>query len=255
MCPTKKLTTEEEWDKVWEEHSLPQIFKTQCNPYYVDILDDFFHKYLPYDNNLEFLEFGCAPGKWLHYFHAEFGYRVSGLDNSQTGLEMTRKNLEILGVESALYSGDVLSYKFDKKFDVIFSDGLVEHFDPPTHIIQKHLQALKTKGYLIIAVPNIKKAVYGPLQKLVHRVNPAGYIHISAKELYSYLDKKMEVIFCDYVGVFNLYLLNIPSEKLCLPKIITFTQTVIDKLLKTFEIKKETKLFSPYILIIAKKYD
>ncbi|GAH49700.1 unnamed protein product, partial [marine sediment metagenome] len=105
MKSTKKLTDEKTWDKVWEEHSLPQVFKGKDQPHYVDILDAFFHKYLLFNKNFEFLELGCAPGRWLHYFHTEFGYKVSGLDNSPIGFEITKKNLEILDVKADLYFG------------------------------------------------------------------------------------------------------------------------------------------------------
>lgn len=256
MNRTKKLTTKENWDKVWKEHSLPQVINIQNDPYYVKILDDFFHKYLPKNNDFEFLELGCAPGRWLHYFHKEFGYKISGLDSSSIGFELTKKNLEILNVKANLYFDDILFFNSDKKFDVVFSFGLIEHFDPPTEIIDKHIESIKPNGYLIIGVPNIKKAIYGPLQAMINRENLKGYIHISDKKLANYFNEKdFKIIFCGYLGVLNLYLLNIPQKNSILYKIIALTQTALDKLLRLFQVKRETKIFSPYIFIICKKYE
>lgn len=253
MNTTKILTEDKIWNEVWETHSLPQVFKDKFNPYYVERLDAFFHKYLPKSKGYEFLELGCAPGRWLHYFNYEFGYIVSGLDSSKVGLEITKKNLEMLGVNSHLYLGDVLKYETNKEYDVVFSLGLIEHFDPPTEIIEKHLQFVKSGGYVVIGVPNIKKAFYGPLQRLVNKKNPSGYIHISDEELYDHLKTKIEILFCGYVGVLNFYLLNIPRRRKISHKLLNITQFLLDKIIRNFNVRKETKLFSPYIFIIGKK--
>ena len=256
MNSTKKLTEEKNWDKVWEEYSLPQVVKTKSNPYYVEILDIFFHKYLPKDESFEFLELGCAPGRWLHYFNKEFGYKVSGLDNSPVGFEMTKKNLEILGVRANLYFGDVLNYKFNKKFNVVFSFGLVEHFDPPLEIIRRHLDLTKPKGYTIIGVPNFRSSFYRFPQYLINRQLLNQHILLSLKDFRIFLDElreDFEVVFLGYTGVLNFYLFGVSKKRRFLQKFIYYCQIIFDKILKIFSIKKESFLFSPYIFLIIKK--
>lgn len=248
------LTEDEAWDNIWRKARLPQVIKEPYAPNYVRILDQFFKQYLPQNEHWDFLELGCAPGRWSHYFHTEFGYKVSGIDNSASGIELTRRNLELLGVKADLFAGNVLDYKFTKQFDVVFSMGLIEHFDPPAEIVNKHISLVKKGGLLVIGVPNIKKSVYGLIQWLVDKENLKGYIHVSKKDLLNLMTARgMEPKFCDHLGVFNLYLLNIPPKRRRLYRIIATLAQISEKLINTFHIKGETSLFSPYILIIAKK--
>jgi SAM-dependent methyltransferase len=253
MEMTTRLTEDKDWDELWATLSLPQVIKAELNPYYIESLDAFFHKYLPKNEKYEFLELGCTPGRWLHYFNYEFGYAVSGLDNSSVGLEVTRKNLELLNVTAKLHNSDVMSFTCEKNFDIVFSLGLIEHFNPPDEILEKHLELVRKGGYVVIGVPNIKKAIYGHLQRLINKKNLAGYIHISATDLVDRLKEKIEIIFCGHVGVLTLYLLNIPPHKIFVHKIIGITQFALDKIMTIFRISKETKLCSPYIFIIGKK--
>lgn len=246
----------EDWEKVWSKHELPQILKTVYHPYYIDILDDFFHKFLPKNPNLNFLEFGCAPGRWLHYFHQEFGYAVSGIDNAELGVELTKKNLDLLGVTADIHLGDVLMFNPVKQFDIVGSFGLIEHFDPTDQIIEKHLEVLKPGGWLIIEIPNLFSPFYLNLQKLID----ASYIKIhkplqlnSFRTLFEKLP--LRILSCGYIGVVNLYLLGIAPEQKLAWWIVRNCQMVIDKLVRIFGLKQESSLFSPYMILIAKKVD
>lgn len=248
------LTEDEAWDKIWREAGLPQVIKEPYAPNYVLIMDQVFKKHLPQNKDLEFIELGCAPGRWSHYFHTEFGYKVSGIDNSASGIELTRRNLELLGVKADLYLGNVLDHKFNKQFDVVFSMGLIEHFDPTDEIVDKHVSLVKKGGVLIIGVSNLKKSIYALLQSFINKDILKEHVPFSKETLFKLLHVSgVKVIFCDYVGVLNFYLLNIPSDKQFLHEIIKYSQTIMDKFLKTLKIKKESRLFSPYIFIIAKK--
>jgi 2-polyprenyl-3-methyl-5-hydroxy-6-metoxy-1,4-benzoquinol methylase len=253
MEKTIKLTKNELWDDVWAAHALPQVFKSDSNPYYVDRLDTFFHQHMPKSGKLEFLELGCAPGRWLHYFHTEFGYHVSGFESSPVGIEITKRNLALLGVNANIYPIDVLQGVPEKKYDIVFSLGLVEHFDPPQEIIERHLALAKAGGYVVIGVPNIKKAFYGPLQWLVNKDNLKGYIHVSGEDLMGFLKSKIELVYCGYTGVQCLYLLNIPSSRKMTHKLMNTAQFFLDLLLRSFKVTGETRLFSPYIFVIGKK--
>jgi len=254
MSNTKKLTDEKTWDTIWKEHPLPQTLKTSPSPqhpYYVDVLDKFFHQYLPKNENFEFLELGCAPGRWLHYFNKEFGYKVSGLDNSPIGFKMTKENLKMLGVKANLYFGDVLNYKIEKKFDVIFSEGLVEHFDPPAEILKKHLEMVNQGGYIIIGIPNFKHSLYYFLQKIINKNFLEKHLLLDKKDLAGFFNDQKPIV-CQNLGVFNLYLLNLDHKPLVC-KVIHYLEILIEKILRFIKIEKESAFFSPYIFIIIKK--
>lgn len=251
MAKSKILTQEKFWDQIWGSYPLPQVFKGKNNLYYVERLDDFFHKHLPENKQYEFLELGCAPGRWMHYFHVEFGYATSGLDSSQTGMEVTKRNLELLNVNANLYFGDVLNYSFDKKYDVVFSIGLIEHFNPPTEIIEKHINLTKEGGYTVIAIPNIKYSLYYYLQKIVKKEVLENHVLLNKRELQEFFNQQ-SIIACQYVGVFNLFLLNIEQNSLWF-KIICHTEGIAEKILRLLKITNDSHMFSPYIFIILKK--
>lgn len=253
MNDSIKLTSEKTWDAIWGTHLLPLTIKGKNSPYYVDRVDAFFHNYLPKKKDYEFLELGCAPGRWLHYFAVEFGYKVSGIDNSRRGVEITRKNLELLNIDATLFIGDALIYLFPKTFDVVFSLGLIEHFDPPSEIINKHLDLVNKSGYAIIGIPNLKHSLYFYLQRLMNKKVLEHHLLLTKNEVDAFIRDHI-VIASEYVGVFNLYLLNL-GHKSFWYKMISFTQMVIDKLIRVMKIKTETHFFSPYIFVVIKKND
>jgi ubiquinone/menaquinone biosynthesis C-methylase UbiE len=44
------------------------------------------------------LECGCAPAQWLAYFATEFDCVIWGIDNSTTGLDLSKRNLKTQGI-------------------------------------------------------------------------------------------------------------------------------------------------------------
>ncbi|MDD1777129.1 MAG: class I SAM-dependent methyltransferase, partial [Candidatus Helarchaeota archaeon] len=171
--------------------------------------------------------------------------------NSPVGIEITRKNLELLNVKANLYFGDVLNYPFDKKFDVVFSIGLIEHFNPPTEIIEKHINLTKEGGYTVIGIPNLKYSLYYFLQKLVNREVLKYHVLLDKNELQTLFDKQ-SIIACRYVGVFNLFLLNVEHNSFWY-KIICYSQGIVEKILRLSRASRESHFFSPFIFVILKK--
>lgn len=102
------------------------------------------------------LDAGCGSGFFARYF-CEAGMKTVALDYSQSALKMAKDatggRAEI--VERDLVHSD-LSKEFAGRFDLIFSDGLLEHFSSSDQdkIIRNLLSALSPKGVLITFVPN-----------------------------------------------------------------------------------------------------
>jgi 2-polyprenyl-6-hydroxyphenyl methylase/3-demethylubiquinone-9 3-methyltransferase len=109
-----------------------------------------------------FLELGCGTGKWLIYFQKRFGYTVTGCDYSDVSCDMTRRNLEEAGVEGTVVQGDM--FALTGQYDVVFSTGLIEHFDEPDTVLKKFVSLLAPGGTLISLVPNL-----GGLSGFYHR--------------------------------------------------------------------------------------
>jgi 2-polyprenyl-3-methyl-5-hydroxy-6-metoxy-1,4-benzoquinol methylase len=110
------------------------------------------------------LEIGCAPGKLLLWC-ASKGARVAGVDYSARGIKQTRELFDDLGVPIDLRHEDVFNTSFgDGSFDLVYSLGVIEHFDDPREIVRAHVRLAKPGGKVIIAIPNYG-GWYGSVQR------------------------------------------------------------------------------------------
>jgi 2-polyprenyl-3-methyl-5-hydroxy-6-metoxy-1,4-benzoquinol methylase len=112
----------------------------------------------------QFLEIGCAPGKMLAWVAAELRANVSGLDYSERGLGTARRLFSALGLHADFRCEDLRATTFTpSSFDVVFSVGVIEHFDDPRDVVRDHLRLLAPGGMALMTVPNYT-GIYGKLQ-------------------------------------------------------------------------------------------
>lgn len=104
------------------------------------------------------LDAGCGSG----YFSARFldlGCRVSTLDASPEALEIAR--LATRGRSEEYLQEDLLDASFAgrhrERFDLVFTDGLFEHFTPPEQktIMDNLAASLRPGGVMATFVPNL----------------------------------------------------------------------------------------------------
>jgi len=123
----------------------------------------FYEKLLPSYNfkGKKILEFGCGTGINTTIM-ALRGAKVTFVDSSQEALNLVMKNLERLELDAELVKMDVFDFRENNKFDLVHSEGLVEHFLPPKRqeIIDIHTRAAKKGGKVVIIVPHIKCPPY-----------------------------------------------------------------------------------------------
>ena len=106
--------------------------------------------------NNKVLDAGCGSGFFAKYFYDQ-GMQASALDYSQQALDLT----------SSVTQGRVMLFKKDlrlkalpeeitERFDLIFSDGLLEHFsiEDQYQIMHNFFSLLKKGGILATFVPN-----------------------------------------------------------------------------------------------------
>ena len=105
---------------------------------------------------MKFLEIGCAPGKMLSWVAAALGAEVSGLDYSGPGVRVARRLFRELGLAADIRNEDVFSTTFAAgSFDVVYSAGVIEHFEDPSEIVRIHAKLLKPGGVALITIPNL----------------------------------------------------------------------------------------------------
>ncbi len=100
------------------------------------------------------LEFGGANSKIAERFSSEYQIRrFLIVDNNKYGLELTKKNVKIENLETKL--SNIFSLNITKKFDLVYSIGLIEHFNikGTKKAILKHIEATKKGGYILLSFP------------------------------------------------------------------------------------------------------
>jgi SAM-dependent methyltransferase len=114
-----------------------------------------FRRYIPRRSSV--LEIGCAPGIWLAWLAKTLDVRPSGLDYSPLGVESARKLFARLSLTGDLQCEDVFSTSFaPASFDVVYSGGVIEHFDDPAPLVRLHAKLAKPGGRVLITIPRFR---------------------------------------------------------------------------------------------------
>ncbi len=101
------------------------------------------------------LEVGCGIGTDLTRF-ARGGARVTGVDLSETAIDLAGKNLALHGVsadELRVANGEALPYA-DASFDVVYGHGVIQYTADPAALIRECHRVLKPGGTGIFMVYN-----------------------------------------------------------------------------------------------------
>ncbi len=253
-----KLSDQGHWDQGFGKVALPRTLRTAEYNYFR--FDKFFRAAAP-QGPKRLLEVGCGASAWLVYFAKELGYRVEGIDYSELGCELARENLRLNQVEGDVVCRDLFSLDPGAigTFDVIFSYGVVEHFEQPGDVLRIISACLSPGGWMVVIVPNMG-GIYGPLQRWwnervyrMHRV-------LTPQDLAQILEQcGLAVTHVDYFGTFFLHVVNWAHPVPCslVRRIARRGAGQLDRLvtagLRKLSIEMESRFFSPYVLAIGVK--
>lgn len=147
--------------------------------------------------------------------------------------------------------GDLFSHVLESKFDLVMSNGLIEHFDDTRFIIQQHTSFLSPGGCLFITLPNFR-GLNGWFQKTFDRDNFDKHF-IDCMDLHYLTRLCIELGLKDikvfYSGRFMLWLENEQTLNLWI-RIFRRSMWLVLKVL-TKILPFESKALSPFIVITA----
>ncbi len=113
--------------------------------YSTEIIFDKFFKDI---RNKKILEIGCGHGHMVDLFNKK-GAIAEGVDISPEAVSYSKSK----GVNAI--EGDCRNLPFkDNSFDIVFSLGVVEHFNETSKAIKEHFRVCKPNGKVVIIVPN-----------------------------------------------------------------------------------------------------
>jgi SAM-dependent methyltransferase len=115
------------------------------------------------------LEIGGGGSRVLPYLGHKFGFEVCGTDFSLSGCRLLRANLALVGISGSVVCEDFLQSSLrGESFDLVYSSGLVEHFEDTAAVVEEHVRLLKGGGRLVLIVPNL----LGWQGKLIEKLAP-----------------------------------------------------------------------------------
>jgi 2-polyprenyl-3-methyl-5-hydroxy-6-metoxy-1,4-benzoquinol methylase len=169
MIHGDELTTRSHWEEAWAR---PPRWKLP-SPLFVTTRNMQRLLRPAVGPGMRVIELGCAPGKILAWVAAKLGAQVAGLDYSERGIGWAKRLFSALDLPADLRCEDVFRTTFEPaSFDVVYSSGLIEHFEDPRAIVRTHVELARPGGRAIIAIPDYG-GVYGRIQNWLDPENLA----------------------------------------------------------------------------------
>jgi hypothetical protein len=145
-------------------------------------------------------------------------------------------------------NADFLSFHSERKYDIVFSSGFIEHFEDTADVISRHVELLSENGQLLIIIPNFL-GLNGSIQRWFDKQNLDAH-NLNSMDI-SILEMVMKGfnlkdLTVDYIGKPMLWLEPKPENK-SKRKWIKMLSYVV----KLFPIK--SRFLSPFIAIYARK--
>lgn len=244
-----QLTDKAFWLNYWESKT-GLAFKIPDNYPFLTLL-----KQLVTQNKVKsLLEIGGFPGYYSVWVKKNLGIEATLLDfviHPKILHELETIN-EVKNGAIGTLEADLFNYTPQEKFDLVMSNGLIEHFEDTQDIIAKHTAFLRKDGVLFVSLPNFR-GLNGWFQKTFDKDNydkhniksmDINYLHQACQNL------GLKDIKVYYSGRFMLWLENESKQPISVrafKKATWFTFKVFSKVFPF-----ETKALSPYIVITAK---
>lgn len=207
-------------------------------------------------NNInEAIELGGFPGYYAIFLKKYFNIKSTLFDYFiDAGIlqkVLAKNDLKINDVEAI--EADIFNYQPDKKYELVLSCGLIEHFEDTKDIIPRHVRFLGPGGVLFISLPNFT-GLNGWVQRKFDMSNYEKHnIKSMDPELLMKICRELNLseVNSNYYGKFTVWLEN-KKEKSVLINFFVKCIWFAGKSLTTI-IPFESKILSPYIILTAKK--
>jgi SAM-dependent methyltransferase len=119
-----------------------------------------FDRYLPRTEHPDVMELGCGASRWLPYLAIYKDCRVVGLDYEMLAVDLTLANMGGAGAHGSVLCRDAFDTTANtdlfERFDLVYSFGLLEHFDDVVQRIRAVVRYLRPGGILMTMVPNLQ---------------------------------------------------------------------------------------------------
>ena len=151
------LTTKEQWDILWSNRDARENVDLDINKLFPTKFLNAIKDATPIGNKARVVELGGGNGQFLLKFAAD-GYSTTAMDVSEIGLSKTKDLFSKFGYDVECVQMDMfdISPDYEAQFDLVFSNGLCEHFTGAKRRQQfiQHRLLVREGGGVCILVPN-----------------------------------------------------------------------------------------------------
>lgn len=162
---TKRTSTREHWEEFWiQKKDVTQVYDNaeRIVARLKSAAGDL--------NGKKVLEVGAGTGR-DSFLLAEAGAEVTVLDYADNSLTLMRDIAGSSKIPVLLVKGDAFKLPIpDNTFDIVFHQGLLEHFEDPQPIIDENFRILKPNGLMLADVPQ-KYHVYTVIKHFLIAIN------------------------------------------------------------------------------------
>lgn len=206
----EKLTDRTYWEGTYSRRKSQPSLHIEGFRNYINRL--ILNKILETDmENKRILEIGAGDSIWLPYLANKFpSSQFVGVDYSEGGCALLseRARREGLDIEVVYEDMFVENSRLHGAFDVVFSFGVVEHFDSLGHVLSAKKRYLKHDGVMFTIIPNMA----GVLGTLTRAWNRAVYDKHNPHDWFSFLQGHqqagLDVVSGGYLGSTNFGVLS-----------------------------------------------
>jgi len=211
----KEGSSTEKFDTYWLTHSKDGRLvyrQIERNRWFYELLEKYI---LPLNTKRRALEVGCGTAIDAYYLQNKFNIESIGLDHSKAAVRQAKDLKKYYGQEINLIRGDLgeLCFK-NETFDLVFSQGVMEHFSQPKQVYREHIRVLKKGGVLVVNVPQ-KYNLYSLLPNL----------HIARQKKYGREEPYTIKKFYQIAKEFDLELVTVKGQNLFLIELIRYLYT------------------------------
>ena len=142
----------EAWFKHWKNEESVESVATPIGSYLRHVRLKILKNVIkPLDHNLSVLDMGCGTGQTLRVFREANFHRSIGIDYVPKSLDRCKSLGYVINKDVFLMDAGNTNFA-DKEFDIVFQEGMWEHFIDPEPYIKEASRVAKT--YIIIVQPN-----------------------------------------------------------------------------------------------------
>jgi len=164
------------WDEFLKKDDLEELIKLHIEEHipFLEVVQKYVES-LQQRGPVNVLEIGCGTAIDSYYIAEHTKAKVWAVDISSRAMQVADKVGRYFNSRISLKVADAVKTDFkDSFFNLIFSQGVIEHFKDPIPLIREQTRLLGEDGYIIIDVPQ-KYNLYALYRKLLIKMGRWPY--------------------------------------------------------------------------------